>query len=219
MHSGSTLPQDHRAPPQAMRAAQPLGNSSSKAGARGYRARREQLHKAKSKTAVSESNTSLSELQQSWGEAEQDQPPTGSHPSPPAPQHASTRVVPPLHSPAVIPIVRHRSVKEKGSDSPPPTANTKPRPLSAVDPHSVTAPTPSYGSTHLRPSDTSSLFKTIHTLTPSGEEEVFREVDIGEAINRSQGGVLSAQEHGTEAVGMLKAPFTRHVSAVVVSPG
>ena len=119
-------------------------------------------------------------------------------------------------SPAVIPIVRHRSVKEKGSDSPPPMANTKPRPLSAVDPHSVTAPTFSSGSTHLRPSGTP-LFKTIHTLTPAGEEEVFREVDIGEAINRSQGRVLSAQEHGTDAVGILKASFKRHVSVRVLS--
>ncbi len=218
-NSGGLHDAQQRTPPQAPRVPHPT--ASSKAGARGYRARREQLHKAKSKTTISESDVSLSELQQSWGEGEQqavhstEPPPRALVDATPPPQHtiAAGRVVPSMHSSAVIPIVRHRSVKEKGSDSPH-IQSGKTRPLSAIDPHSVNIPPSSsspYTSAHLAPSAVP-LFHTITTLTPSGEREEFREVDIGEAINRSQGGVLSAQEHRVDTVGMLRKPFARHVS-------
>lgn len=127
---------------------------------------------------------------------------------------------------STMPIMRYNSVKEKTKQSSPlQPERERPRPLSAFEPHSVDAPTLGIpGSTHiphLRSTDSvgtigigreTPLYTT--TLSPSGEEGVFREVNIEEAIARSQGTVLSNQDHNSTlglGLGRNLPPRTRRI--------
>lgn len=216
-------------------------SAAAKPPVRGYKSRRAELHKSRSKIEPAEPLPDLQQslqqslqkslrqsLQQSWREREdlQDTMPINHFPS------ATFESTPPLHSStssSSIPIIRQSSVKEKSSSSlhEPPTRG---RPLSAIEPHSVDADVLKVPGVmpraHLnfRDCPVEPLFTTITALTPSGEEEeVFREVSIGDAIDRSQGTILSAQDHTTNTGNSLdntlssrprvgRTNFTRHVS-------
>lgn len=215
--SGSSIPSygNAVAPPQSG------GGAGGRRAVRGYQFRRNQLHKTKSKTTVSDQDTS--ELQQSWGHSEvtggqgimQETPP----PAPPKPATITMETPPPVHgagayssiSPlhsglrvnSTLPLVRHRSVKETLTNSLQPERG-KTRPLSAIESHSTTPLVP--GPAHKpqlnfrtdSPIGEPSLFTTVTTLAPGGEEGVFREVNIEEAIARSQGNILSCQDYSQE---------------------
>ena len=178
-------------------------SATGKRAVRGYQSRRAELHKSRSKIGISEPVEPLPDLQQSWRERAdiQDHTPINHFPS------ATFESTPPLHnstSSSSIPIIRQSSVKEKSTSSlhEPPIRG---RPLSAIEPHSVDADVLKVPGVkpraHLNFTDSplEPLFTTITALTPSGEEEVFREVSIGDAIDRSQGIILSAQDHTTNA--------------------
>lgn len=210
---------------------------------RGYQARRKELHKARSKNTMSE--LAEAELQQSWGERSWGEKEVGGTTNaggsgtnvdasnrygPPVVADGDTTPSP-LRSRTSMPVIRHGSVKERVPESPPQllTTRDKPRPLSAIEPQATSthlAP----GSTHLAPGSAHTynfksadlseqpLYNTITALSPFGEQEVFREVNIEEAIARSQGNVLSCQDHSNSSLDNMSAgqstrnSLTRHVS-------
>ena len=161
---------------------------------RGYQARRKELHRAtRSKNTLSEPELLL----QSWGEKEAGT--TEGEGNLDAAAADSKTTASPQRSRTSIPVIRHGSVKERTPEnSPKLQVSAKPRPLSAIESQTnsaLLAP----GSTHkynFRATDAGEqpLFSTVTALSPFGEQEVFREVNIGEAIARSQGNVLSCQD-------------------------
>lgn len=200
-----------------------VSSSTTRAAARravrGYQSKRAELHKSRSKIAISEPAEPLPDLQQRADL--QDTMPINHFPS------ATFETTPPSTSSSSIPIIRQSSVKEKSTSSlhEPPTRG---RPLSAIEPHSVIADVlkvPGVMQLNFRDSPVAvePLFTTITALTPSGEEEeVFREVSIGDAIDRSQGIVLSAQDNTTNSLDNTltsrprvgRTNFTRHVKSM-----
>lgn len=231
--SGSSFPSHTSTAPQSGGGVG--GGAGGRRAVRGYQFRRNQLHKAKSKSAMSDQDTSDT-LHQSWTESESGGGPlteSESAPPPPVPPTSITVTmeapppvlgadgyspISPLHSGLKVnsipepshsgkvnnslPIVRHRSVKETFT-TPLQQPEKRTRPLSAYEPHSTNAAVPpSNNQPHLNFRSTDSpvgapLFTTTTALTPGGEE-VFREVNIEEAIARSQGNILSCQEHSPE---------------------
>ena len=195
------------------------GVAGGRRAVRGYQFRRNQLHKAKtSKPTVTEHD--------SWTEQEVNIEP----PSPVAvametrpPVHGGTGSISSAHSGlkvnTTLPIVRHRSVKEYSSTTP---DREKSRPLSAVEPHlvhhsSLLVQPPSSQKPQLQFRSVESpeppLFTTMTAVTAGGEEEVFREVNIEEAIARSQGNALGVNSQ--DETSHFKA--RRHVSHVYSS--
>lgn len=197
-------------------------SSSGRRAVRGYQSRRAQLHKSKSKTTLSEFENETTQLPLA-GESSPHpsvhhhlEPP---HLEPPAPQRTEE----------ASPIVRHCSVKEKATQSSLHPEKSKSRPLSAIEPRAINSSLTVPGNTpgprpHLNFVSADSpipvggevpLFTTRTTFTISGEEEVFREVNIEDAIARSQGNTLSCQEIPDDTLpdqGRKRNVFARHVS-------
>lgn len=188
--------------------------SAGRRAVRGYQSRRAELHKSRSKNAIAEPpEPSLSELQGGWSEKEGDSYPKSTvvvQETAPSPQHSKKS--------GTIPMIRHASVKDK--ESPPQQqVKEKQRPLSAIEPHTVDTNTLGVPASHshlrFRATDgpETPLFNTITALSPSGEQEVFREVNIEEAIARSQGNVLSCQDSTSAEPPKSRNSLIRHVSA------
>lgn len=192
---------------------------------RGYQSRRAVLHKSKSKIAEP------AEVELAWGGKRGVEENDGARSPvvpvfeapPPPPQGA---YAPPLQSPYAPPL--HGTGVEypvKPSETPPPTKmKQQQRPLSAIEPRLVNTllvpgPAPNKHSTlnfRSTPDSDGPLFTTVTAVTPAGEEE-FREVNIGEAIARSQGNALSCQdlENSSSLADLARPPrkpFSRHVS-------
>lgn len=176
---------------------------------RGYQFRRNLLHKSKSKISQETSDGQA-------GGGGEDEGGYDSHAALPPPVTVSVEgpsLMPgqsplsPMHSGlhlnTSLPIVRHKSVKENThTASTLPLDRGKPRPLSAIessDQANLPVPAPPAQRLHFRSIEIGadgsepSLFTTVTALTPAGEEQVYKEVNIEDAIARSQGTVLSAQ--------------------------
>ena len=197
--------------------------SSNSAGGRrplhGYQSKRALLHKSRSKTTVSELENSTSEKQLLGGTESKISKLSNAASTPPG--YISSLVTPATSGAggnSSLAIVRHRSVKERTQTDLSLPEREKLRPLSAIEPSLDSRPThvpnsENFSSFH----GGSSLYTTRTTLTPSGEEEIIREVNIEEAIARSQGGGLSynhanSLEDTLESHSRKRGPYTRNVS-------
>lgn len=200
----------------------PLTSKKTAVAARGYQSKRKALH-SRSKISVVESSESnvLSEVGEPLPK------PEGSSSEASTATNISTAPPPDSNRQnGSLPIIRHHSVKESPQHSPhapTPPERTKQRPLSAFEPSAIKSSrlgVPEPSSRHYNFSSVESpitmetpLYSTHVALTPSGEES-YREVNIEEAIARSQGaGLLPSQDHAQASFDdhLLNNPRTKRL--------